>query len=102
MIIKENYMTNKALFIKLGAAYIEDYRRSVAIYDALAAHNIYIDESNNPLTHCLESILNELNQWATDILLELAENNSTKFYEGDKQIICRTIEEVANFLFGEE
>lgn len=95
-------MTNKALFIKLGTAYIENYCRSIAIYDALAAHNIYIDESNNPLTHCLESILNELHQWAIDVLLELAENNSATFYEDDKPIICRTIEEVANFLFREE
>ena len=95
-------MTNKTLFIKLGTAYIEDYRRSVAIYDALAAHNIYIDESINPLTHCLESILNELNPWALDILLDLAQNNSTKFYKEDKPIICKTVEEVANFLFREE
>lgn len=67
----------------LAQAYIDDYKQTGEIYDALKKFDIYVEITRKPVITALERIFNNIHETLVDSLLDIANDGYTTFYIDD-------------------
>lgn len=98
-------MTNKELFILLANAYLQEYNREVAIYDALFPLRVTLESEDKPLVCATETALEKLvnNDYIIDMLLDFNQDKYIVFTlpndnDTTKEVICSSLEELYDFI----
>jgi hypothetical protein len=75
-------MTEKEIFVMLAKAYLEDYNKSCAVYEALHPLGITLEDEERPLVSATERVLETMvgDAYVTEALFDINKYGYTVYY----------------------
>jgi hypothetical protein len=98
-------MTNKKIFLALAQAYLDNYNKSLAVYDALRPFSIILEDQAQPMVGAIEDVLTGLSgsDYIIEWILDLNKDGHIDFILTDKndkeeKVVCHSLAELWNFI----